>query len=311
MDRLLIIGLVIAISVMNMGGCDSFAKRHLREPVKVLTPAIEQQEPLQTQEAIDLRQKNVKEMMNRMEIYNDSEGKNVEIDPILEDCLWFLVAEFGKPVYQGRVRVVVTDEPSENAFMLWNEKDDQERQVIINHYNLIKPLWYHYIVHELFHAFYQSSEFLRNTPDSIIEGLAIYAQYKYKNQGMNNEKIHDQIYERIIALRSNTPLEGIDWDRPFQSYGETDRRYLYLISGLLFFSQDSEDIKGQIVEMLQFSSSEKMDFEDLTFIYGLNIEGDMFKSGCRKELTLPEPIDYSTRDIKPVEAITCGDQGRQ
>jgi len=262
---------------------------YLKGPTK--TPYQEFQKVEQPVISDDLIANSVKDMLGRIDVRFSTNSTKKDTSTILQNCLSFLANEFGSPVYRGRVILDITDDPADNAFMMWSESGDLERQITLNHYNVMKPIWHHYLVHELFHAFYQSGEFLRMNPDSIIEGLAIYAQYKYQNRELSNDQIRVKIHENASALRPYSSREGIDFDRSLQSYGEGEKKYIYLVCGLLFFNQDPESIKEKIRKLLWSTafSIEKMPFNRIVTLYNLAIDDEMFELSDNKELTLPEP----------------------
>ena len=289
MRRMFYKSMLLATIFLFVMGCHMLEKMYLKSPTKAPSQELEEFKriPAPNEFMDDL----VQDMMGRIAILMSATHISNDISLILEECLSFLEKEFGPPVYQGRVFLYVTDVPTDNAYILWQENDDRERQIILNHYNIMKPRWHYYLVHELFHAFYQSSSFLKISPDSIIEGLAIYAQYKYQNPEMSNDQIKEKIYEDAVALYPYSNREGIDFDRSFQSYGEGERKYIYLVCGLLFFSQDPASIKEKIRKLLrspQFSD-EKVPFERIVKLYDLTIKGDMFEQTEKKELVLPKP----------------------
>ena len=275
-----------------MAGCHMLEKIYLKSPTK--TPSQELHEFKQPTISNEFMADSVQDMIGRIEVRFSTNKTDRDISPILQDCLSFLVREFGTPVYRGRVLLVITDDPSDNAYIIWRESDDLERQITLNHYNVMKPMWHHYLAHELFHAFYQSGNFLKISPDSIIEGLAIYAQYKYQNQEMSNDQIREKIYENAVELRPYSNREGIDFDRPFQSYGEGEKKYIYLVCGLLFFNQDPESIKEKIRKLLWSLpfSDEKMSFESIVKVYNLAIDDEVFQQNDNKALPLPAPKKY-------------------
>lgn len=279
----------LTIMLFSITGCPMLEEVYLKPPTKA--PSQEFQEVKQPVISNRFMADSVQDMMGRIEVRFSANNTNKDISPTLHDCLSFLVKEFGSPLYRGRVLLVITDDPSDNAYITWNQRDDLERLITLNSYNIMKPIWYHYLVHELFHAFYQSSEFLKTNPDSIIEGLAIYAEYKYQNQGMSNDQIRKKIYKDTVALLPYLHTKTIDFDRPFESYGEREKKYVYLVSGLLFFNQDPGTVKQKIRKLLwsHSSSDKKRIFGRILKMYDLAIDNEIFRPGNRETSTLPAP----------------------
>jgi len=289
---------LMMVFCIALSGCNWPERFYLKGPTKNSSqelPAFSEVYKLS-----DFKLQNVKDMMDRIDIQFSSDCIVEDIVPILRDCLLFLYNNFGPPIYRGRVLIVITDNPSRNAYITWKENDDRQRKITLNYYNILKPVWHHFLVHELFHAFYESSEFLRVNPDFIIEGLAVYAQYKYKYRGMTNIQIQKKLYENAIALSPYKNGDGIDFDRPFQAYGEGELKYIYLISGLFFFTQKAGSIKEKIQRLLLFPpiSMKKVPFDRIAQIYELAIDDEIFQRSDKKDLALPAPKKYNSNPLQ-------------
>jgi len=313
MKQILYITLLSAAITVCLAGCHTLERIYLKGPTR--TPSQESQEVRQPIVDNDDLANSVKEMLERIDARFPTNKTGRDISIILTDCLTFLVGEFGPPIYQGRVILDITDDPADNAFIIWDESDDVERKITLNHYNVMKPIWHHYLVHELFHAFYQSYGFLKVNPDSIIEGLAIYAQYKYQNREMTNDQIKDKIHEDTDGLRTYYTRQGFDFDLPFQSYGEGERRYAYLVSGLVFFKQGPELINATIQKLLRTPplSAEKIPFDNIVAKYDLVIDDKAFHRIDKAVLALPAPkrIEFDLyqnilNTDKPIESKGIG-----
>ncbi len=294
MNRIILKHVALMVMFLAAAGCHMLQDLYLKSPTKIEPPkAYQLKHPVKSDESTAAH---VEDMMNRTEIRFSNNVTNRDAHPILQECLAFLAKEFGTPVYRGRVVLLITDDPSDNAFITWSESDKLSRQITLNHYNIMKPMWHHYLVHELFHAFYQSSEFLNSKPDSIIEGLAIYAQYKYEYQDVTNIQIRKKLYEEAVSLSDYVSEKAIDFDRPFQAYGDAKRKYCYLMSGLLFFTQEPENVKAKIDTLLRspILSAEKMSFEQIVMHYNLSLDDEMFPRRNMKALALPVPKEYTS-----------------
>jgi len=234
----------------------------------------------------------VNDMTGRIDIRISKDVAVRNVSPVLRDCLSFLVSEFGPPIYRGEIVLIITGNSSDNnAFMVWEESDDNQRAISLNHYNFIRPEWHHFLIHELFHAFYQSGDFLSVNPDFIVEGLAVYAQFSYRYGGMTNTQIRKEIYNSAVSITPYRNENGIDFDRPFQSYGKGELKYIYLLSGLLFFSQEPGKIREKIRRLLLFPppEQEKLPFDTIVKIFDLSVYGELFKRGEKKKFALPAP----------------------
>lgn len=280
----------LTIIVLQMAGCHAAGLIYLESPTRALAQELlsvsDSGTPSQFADGC------VQEMLKRIFMRSPAGHAEKNVSPILRNGLYYLVREFGPPVYKGTVTLVITDDPSENAHIMWRENDLHNRTITLNHYNIMRPVWYHYLVHELFHAFYQSNLFLKVHPDSIIEGLAIYAQYKYQNPKMSNEQLRGKIYQDAQSLFPASKKMSIDFDRPFESYGARERKYAYLVSGLVFFSQDPKRIDGIIEELLRAPQqpAERLPFDNIIEKYNMTIDDAIIHRNKNAAITLPAPV---------------------
>lgn len=191
----------------------------------------------------------------------------------IKDSLSFLIQEFGEPLYPVEMEFeivkeledlgAVTTSPHE---VIWGiEIPGQERKIQISEasYELDKGTY----VHELFHAFYQSPNFMESNPDFIIEGLAKYTSRKYENQDKTNKQINEIIFEDIKEKKLN-----INPDKPFKDYEDYEfiGNYLYDSAAYYFFTQNLD--KEKVREILTKGRSlqgEPKTFEELKQIYNL------------------------------------------
>jgi hypothetical protein len=288
--------LIFVFVSICLSGCHTLDLLYLKQPTMTNPEATEQ--VLQPQATDDDLSGAIKNMLGRIEIQGSQSVSQVEMSEILIDCLTFLLETFGPPIYEGRVVIIITEAPYDNAFLVWDDVNTLERNITLNHYNVLKPVWYHYIVHELFHAFYQSNNFLVAYPDAIIEGLAFYAQYKYRYKDADNNEIIDKILNEIDIARKYRPNNEFDFDLPFQSYGKAERKYAYLISGLLFFKQDLESVHSIIQKILRIplTKTDKVIFRDIVAEYGLKMEDTALQNTAKQTLDLSEPkkLDIQT-----------------
>jgi len=289
MRKIFYITLLSAAIMVCLTGCHTLERIYLKGPTKA--PAEGPKAVARLPIVNDDLAKSMEDMLKKIDVKFPTNKAQTDLSLILKGCLSFLVCEFGPSIYQGRVVLHITEDPADNAFIIWDESDDVERTITLNHYNVMKPIWHHYLVHELFHAFYQSSEFLKVFPDSIIEGMAIYAQYRYQNREMTNARILEKTYDDTDGLRTYCTQNGFDFDLPFQSYGDEERKYAYLVSGLVFFKQDSDQANAIIQNLLRTSplSTEKMPFDSIVVKYDLIIDDKDFHRIETPTLALPTP----------------------
>ncbi|MCK4389861.1 MAG: SPOR domain-containing protein [Desulfobacterales bacterium] len=237
----------------------------------------------------------VDDMMGKIHIQFSKGVTAKNTASIVRNCISFLVEEFGPPIYQGKVTLLITNNPADNGKMVWKDSSQWLRRITLNDFNL-HPTQRHVLVHELFHAFYQSRQFIKVNPEFITEGLAVYAEYKYKYRGKNNRQILKILRERTNNLRAYADQQGIDFDRPFQSYGQGTIDYMYFLSGRVFFRQNPKTIKKKIRKILTSShrTHERLPFDILIGEYALARNEDFLKKPSQETLTLPEPVAVGT-----------------
>lgn len=281
---------VLTIIALHMAGCHAVGLIYLESPTRELVQELPSVSDSGTPS--HFANGSVEEMLKRIVMRSPAGHAEKNVSPILRNGLYYLVREFGPPVYKGTVTLVITDDPSDNAHIMWRENDLHNRTITLNHYNIMQPVWYHYLVHELFHAFYQSNLFLKVHPDSIIEGLAIYAQYKYQNPKMSNEQLQEKIRQDAKSLFPASKKMSIDFDRPFGSYGARERKYAYLVSGLVFFSQDPKRIDVIIEELLRDPQqpAERLPFDNIIEKYNMTIDDAIIQRNKKAAITLPAPV---------------------
>ena len=236
------------------------------------------------------RMRAVDDMMRRVDIQSSKGQTTKNASPIVRNCLSFLVEKFGPPIYKGKVTLLITDNPADNGKMVWKDSSKRLRKIILNDFNL-HPTQQHVLTHELFHAFYQSRQFIKVNPHFITEGLAVYAEYKYRYRRKNNKQILEILREQTKSINAFDNKQGIDFNRPFQSYGQGTIDYMYFLSGRLFFSQNPKTIDKKIRKILTHPhrTHEKLPFDILTRKYSLSRNEDFLKRPSQETLALPEP----------------------
>ncbi len=96
-----------------------------------------------------------------------------------------LVRDFGPPAVTDRPMAVLIDpELPKHATV---RVTPGRREVRLSSLNFVESE-HHFVVHELFHAYFQTDAFL-NLPISTYEGWAAYAQYRYLYRGRSNPEI--------------------------------------------------------------------------------------------------------------------------
>ncbi len=276
------VGLILTLSLLYPG-CQSLLKPTELKPSSG-QPAIK---PLSSRQL-----EYVDDMFRRIDFTYSPRVEKKNYDSQIKHCLSFLVKEFGQPLYRGRVTLRITDNPADNGKMSWSDGRRRYRTMALHEWILYPDLSeLHVLVHELFHAFYQTNAFIKANPDFITEGLAVYAEYKYRYWNWNNKKILKEMREQSKALAASVKYQPINFDTPFQSYGDRQIDPLYILSGSLFFSQDTKTINKKIRYILQKGSvyNSRRAFDELINAYGLKRTGPFLAETTAIALQLAEP----------------------
>lgn len=144
----------------------------------------------------------------------------------------FLLKEFGSsPIIDGKVQVVFCLKLKDHAFMMNQGKNRVVKLEVLNLY----PTEHHFIVHEIFHAYFQDNTMLSTLSREEIEAWATYAQYRYKYRNIKNREIKMKLIrkfhltkEKIKSLHNNKNAWYGD------PYTITQK---YIVNALFLFSQ--------------------------------------------------------------------------
>lgn len=201
--------------------------------------------------------------------------KGVQSDPqhrlVVENCLRFLVNEFGAPLFPGDVTLTITASSKDNGRMTWSDARDDHRSIFLYHVNLIESEQ-RVLVHELFHAFYQTTEFIKAMPEFITEGFAVYAEnlFRYRER-KTPAQIKDSLQRQALSLYEDADRVQIDFDIPFALYKGTMQDVMYLQAGRFIFSQAAaRNGKNILRDMLAISTKgQRLSFFEIVDLYHL------------------------------------------
>ncbi len=108
------------------------------------------------------------------------------------ESLVYLNREFGPPPIQiNKVAVYFNHDHADHAFT--KIEKDNSRSIKIAAINTHHSQR-HYLVHELFHALYQTQAIL-NLPESVYEAWAAYIHFRYKYQKFTNNKLRRKLID--------------------------------------------------------------------------------------------------------------------
>ncbi|MEI2781237.1 MAG: hypothetical protein V9H25_08210 [Candidatus Competibacter sp.] len=139
-----------------------------------------------------------------IEISKDAEKivSKAEARDAVIDGLIFLSENFGSPPLQQqstKINIKVNLE-NKQGHAFFEKKKNGRKDIEINVINL-SGSQKDYLVHELFHAYYQNDKFFSKKLEEI-EAWATYAQLRYKYRGLNNGEIKNKIIE-IYDIKYN------------------------------------------------------------------------------------------------------------
>lgn len=212
----------------------------------------------------------VREAFERIDFrINDDSIEKTSIENAVIESLNFLFANFGNPVFfKGLVELNVEVNPNRHAVMRLSEGG--KRVIHLDLFNFANPIAQQYLVHELFHAFYQSDVWLRDGAESDIEGWASYAQYRFLHRDLPGG--NKAILEKLIAdfpgaaVMAETIKSG---KQPLESLSPSNQTLAYVGLALPIFNFDdygvfvryrSTIMRGRFpAESIELSSAETYD----------------------------------------------------
>ncbi|RLA73582.1 MAG: hypothetical protein DRG11_07570 [Epsilonproteobacteria bacterium] len=197
---------------------------------------------------------------------------------LLMSAYKFLYDSFGAPRYTGDVHIVVTNENIPYPSVSWQAGRESQRTLTLSRFYMYKselPT----IVHELFHALYQSNNIINLYPEFILEGMAIYVEnlFKYKKHAKVKQTLQQLMQNDQICRK----IDGIQFNASFQIHNANMVYFLYITGGDFFAAQD-EDATIQIIKMIDYDKKEKMSIADV--MDRLNLQ--YFPCGLKKDVIL-------------------------
>ncbi len=193
------------------------------------------------------------------------EDEQVIKDSIISS-IKFLESKFGPPVFRGEINVISTSDPVTNGKMRWNSEATKVRQVVINSLNFYHEPQWKTVVHEFFHALYESNDFLSKNPDFVAEGLAVYAENSFAHRNNPHHFIRSKLLEKLKDLGYLENKEKYSINAPFNMYDLKTNDILYSLSGYFFAYQDHilthEKIRNILENPTKWTSLAKFAFDN-------------------------------------------------
>ena len=282
---------LLIVLFMSFSNCiETLMVSQAPDPVAGIRQSSVQDPPNLDQSEIQL----IDEMVRHLKVRFANGVPQKDYSEEIRRCLQFLLVQFGPPLYNGDIFLFITENLADDGKMAWSDRRRSERTIALNKANLLSPTapQLHILVHELFHAFYQTNDLIKANPDFITEGLAVYAEYKFRYYEWNNEKILKKMRQQSKTLDPALEKRLTDFDRPFSEYNSRDIDLFYILSGQLFFSQNSIKIQDKIRSILTQGTNfeNRQSFEYLLSRYDLKITEPFLKNNLVAMMNLPEPM---------------------
>ena len=173
-------------------------------------------------------------------IFVDVDAKRISL---IRELVKFLITDFGPPINSfGKLSIRVESTPGQHAFVEYYRNGD--RIVVIDPLDFLSSEQ-HFIVHELFHALYQSEGMLALLSDADAEGWATYAQLRYKYKLIvDNEGIADAIRrENRLSRKTEERLRHLE--APLITLDSKTRYDAYIVNALELFDLNHQSVRDE------------------------------------------------------------------
>jgi hypothetical protein len=177
----------------------------------------------------------VREAYGRIDLQPIKESSDIimpQVGDVLMSSLNFLFQNFGPALHSVKaVELEVVDDSSDHDFM--SLMPDGRRRVRVNYRHILDKKLNEFVIHELFHAFYQSDCWVRKGAEFELEGWAMYAQTISRNRESDgdNSEMHARAV-RDFPRATDVDFVSLVRQTPFQSFNPGDRQAAYISAAL-------------------------------------------------------------------------------
>jgi hypothetical protein len=185
----------------------------------------------------------------------------------LDDVFWFMAKNFGSPVVNGKIKLVIDDSYNTTARMSL-KKRSKVRKIYIKEFDLYATEQ-HVIVHELFHGLYQDNNMILKYPDMVIEGMAVFAQNMYRLKTTSSVKVANYLKQEHQSMGCIVPY--FDFSSSFGVYKKgcvLDKAYL--VAGYLVASQ--VNAKNKVLEVIHGKTNTDKNFYNFVVKNKINMK---------------------------------------
>lgn len=198
-----------------------------------------------------------------------SKKEKLKVQALIEKAFLFLNKTYGKPLHLHKVHVVVKEKMTNYPKTFWKGKWHNKREVVLNMF-YIYPSELPVIVHELFHALYQSNDVIQRYPEFILEGMAVYTEnyYKYKN----NIKTRIKLSKIIKRENMCSSFHNFSFDSSFSRQSSIVKYRMYILGGSFFAHQktDGRKLILKLIHNKDWKSNQKMKVKEFMQRFNLN-----------------------------------------
>lgn len=162
--------------------------------------------------------------------------------------LEYLVDEFGEPQFRGPVTIEVKRNAPEHA--VTTVGSDRGRKIVLDSLNFFDSQL-HFVVHELFHGYFQPTSFLASASEPEIESWATYAQFRfeYRHLKSNDEILHEVLRDYSLDHSRIEELRQID--RPWQELPNDVRHTLYAVNAMPLFRLSHSEVLARLRQVAE------------------------------------------------------------
>jgi len=222
---------------------------------KLVTPnEIEPTDKKKRQEIPPFHHFAVEEIYRNIEVIEpEGQENNIEDNIVKYDIiesLNFLFDNFGPALkFKNKIVLKIVEKPERHAFATL--LPDGNRSISLDRIHFLFDDGEEFIVHELFHALYQTDQWRRIAPQKDIEGWAAYAQivYRYRGDADNNEEIVTNILERFPILSSKQAEKDL-FSRRFELLSVSEQQIAYMMAALPILKTNRYDVYIEYKKMI-------------------------------------------------------------
>jgi len=225
----------------------------VKKVAKKYTPPIAIKSIIKIQKKIKIDKVLQKLFNKQIIIKTKNKVKLKKYKDLIKTAYSFLYKNFGKPKYTKKIEIIIHKKSIKHPTATWTKNTKEIRKVNFSDFYMFETAL-PTIVHELFHALYQTNDFIFSNTEFILEGSATYVEkmYKYKN---DDKKIKEMFLKDIkLNHICKAFSKKYNFNNPFKLQDRRKIYYLYILSGSFFAIQNNIKGKDLIIKLLNGKS---------------------------------------------------------